>query len=303
MDQAQGIPTVVWKIIVTSAVGALAYFITNVTDQPEIWRLTVSVFIGGATLIVQYLTDFERRLETVEKAFEQHTTAMREVVENGFEQINEATRFFGLVERSPVPTRAVTELVHHVTQLETGSQDIIHSFAEAEISRLAVLLKDLKADQVEYEGEDHDWIVTLTHCATATIDATSTSVDSGLWTSELGRRYLAAQRAAIDRGVHVRRLFIVDRPEQIDDDIKELRRSHEVLGVEARVVAISAVPLPVRLDPTNDFIVFDHAVSYEVSPDLVSSDQPLIASTRLVLRGERVARRTRRFNDLWAVGT
>src|SRR4051794_3245324 len=185
MDQAQGIPTVVWKIIVTSAVGALAYFITNVTDQPEIWRLTVSVFIGGATLIVQYLTHFERRLEAVEKAFEQHTTAMREVVENGFEQINEATRFFGLVERSPVPTRAVTELVHHVTQLETGSQDIIHSFAEAEISRLAVLLKDLKADQVENEGEDHDWIVTLTHCPTATIDATSTSGDSGRRTSRL----------------------------------------------------------------------------------------------------------------------
>jgi hypothetical protein len=299
----QGIPTVIWKVIVTSVVGALAYFITNITNQPEIWRLTVSVFIGGATLIVQYLTDFERRLETVESAFAQHATVMREVVENGFEQVNEATRFFGLVERAPVPTRAVTELVHHVTQLEASNQDIIHSFAEAEINRLAVLLKDLKADQVEYEGEDHDWIVTLTHCCTSSIDATSTSVDSGLWTSELGRRYLAAQRAAIDRGVHVRRLFIVDHPEQIDDDIKELRRSHEALGVEARVVAISAVPPPVRLDPTNDFIVFDHAVSYEVSPDVVSADQQLIASTRLVLRGERVARRTRRFNDLWAVGS
>jgi hypothetical protein len=289
---------VLWKMGLTAVFGAFAYLITNVTDQSQIWQISITVFISGAALIVQYLMDFERRLESVETALEQHAETMVAAVRTGFAQVNEATRLFTLVERSPAQTHSVTELVRYVTQLEGSSQDIVHAFADKEITRLTALLKGLKDNQVEYEGEDHDWLLTLTESCAATIDATSTAIDQTFWPSELGRRYLGAQHAAVERGVRIRRLFIVNEAEQIDDQIKELRRGHEALGMEAKVVAMNTLPMSARLDPVRDFIVFDQAVSYEVSPE-VSVGQPVIASTRLVLRDDLVTRRTRRFNELW----
>src|SRR5689334_22248998 len=40
------------KIMVTSIAGGLTYFLTNSTKQPEIWQLTMSVFVAGVVLVV-----------------------------------------------------------------------------------------------------------------------------------------------------------------------------------------------------------------------------------------------------------
>jgi hypothetical protein len=70
------------------------------------------------------------------------------------------------------------------------------------------------------------------------MDATSTSVDGDLWPTEPGRRYLMAQRETIARRhVRIRRLFIVDAPEQNGLELQRLRDDQENLGIQVRVLA------------------------------------------------------------------
>jgi hypothetical protein len=61
---------------------------------------------------------------------------------------------------------------------------------------------------VAYDGEDRDWLLGLTRHAQSSIDTTSLmAVDAsgggfgegGLWSSDLGRRYLEVQREAVQR--------------------------------------------------------------------------------------------------------
>jgi hypothetical protein len=98
-----------------------------------------------------------------------------------------------------------------------------------------------------YEGEDRDWLLGLTWTTRTSIDATSlvtidstqsqSRVDGGLWTSDLGQRYLNRQREVIERGVRIRRVFIVERPEfRQDEDLDRVRRMHTDLGIEARTL-------------------------------------------------------------------
>ncbi|MFF5126321.1 hypothetical protein ACFY41_05190 [Streptomyces syringium] len=305
MERTTRIPPFLQKAAITVILGCAAYLTTTLTGQPEIWRLTISIFIGGASLIVQFMTDFDRRLGVVETSLTSHSEDMKQLVDGGFSRINEATRLFGLVEGSALRTDAVTQLVRNATEIGVGGPDIIYDFAQAEISRLAQLMKDLHGGQAAYDGEDHDWLLTLTRSAGVSIDATSTAMDTDFWPTELGRRYLRAQREAIKRGVRVRRLFIVARPELLQDErIKAVCRSHEDLGVEVRVAAMCTLPPAAMLDPVFDFIVFDGGVSYEVSPALGSehTPRPVVAKTTLDVRESLVTDRVHRFNDLWEAG-
>ncbi|GIM88463.1 hypothetical protein [Paractinoplanes toevensis] len=45
------------KIIVTAIAGGLTYLLTNITEQPKIWQLTMSVFVAGIVLVVQFLIE------------------------------------------------------------------------------------------------------------------------------------------------------------------------------------------------------------------------------------------------------
>ncbi len=63
--------------------------------------------------------------------------------------------------------------------------------------------------EIAYDGEDREWMLGLTAEASRSIDAISLSTvdagirgfDGGLWTSDLGTRYLELQHEAIARGV------------------------------------------------------------------------------------------------------
>jgi hypothetical protein len=300
----KAIQPLIVKVVVTLVVGGIGYLLTNVFGkQPETWRVMITVFVGGTAFIVQSMMDFERRLGGVESGLRLHTKQMEQVVDNGFTRINEATELFSLVEKSALRTDGVTQLVRNATELGTGRPEIVHAFVQELVNRLSILMKDLKSDLVEFEGEDHDWLLSLTRCAQSTIDATSTSVDANFWSTELGRRYLVEQRDAVGRKVQIRRLFIVSRPEVIDDHVLTLCRDQLGLGFEVRIVALSSLPGGMQLDTVNDFIVFDASASYEVTPDLTPlGGHPVITNTSLVIRPERVARRIRRFNDLWEQG-
>ncbi len=151
-------------------------------------------------------------------------------------------------------------------------------------------------------------MLSLTRNSQSTIDATSLTtvdaggrgfVDGGLWASDLGQRYLEVQRSAITRGVRIRRVFIMDRPDLIAD--------HGFVGVCGRQREMG---IDVRIRPRRsrrsaqlafDFIVFDDAISYESTPasSIDGSVRPSIVNTRLELRPARVKNRMERFKDLW----
>ncbi|NUS16036.1 MAG: hypothetical protein HOY69_32325 [Streptomyces sp.] len=296
---APRVPPVLLKTLVTALVGGATYLLTDISNQPEVWKLTSSIFLGGAALIIQYMTDFERRLTSVEHSISAHNAEMKELVANGFARINEATELFGLVDRSALPPDGVTHLIRSASKVSTGSPAIMQAFAAAEVNQVTSLMENLNAKLVDYEGEDHDWIVTLTGCAVATIDATSTVVDSDFWPSELGQRYLRAQRDAVDaHGVRIRRLFIIDKPEDNTIELGQLCDDQQSLGIEVRVLALSDLSPIARMDETKDFIIFDGSLSYEISSDL----RGVITNTLMDLRAERVAKRVQRFQTLWEAG-
>ncbi|WP_329174746.1 MULTISPECIES: DUF6879 family protein [unclassified Streptomyces] len=293
------VPPVLFKTLVTALVGGATYVLTDVTNQPEVWKLTASIFLGGAALIIQYMTDFERRLTSVEEALATHNGEMKELVHNGFARINEVTELFGLVDRSALPPDGVTRLIRSATLVASGGSVIMQAFAREEVDKLTSLMENLNQKLVDYEGEDHDWIVTLTGCAVMTIDATSTAVDRDFWPSELGQRYLRAQRDAIEQhGVQIRRLFIVEKPEDNTLELGQLCDDQQSLGIEVRVLALSDLSPIARMDETNDFIVFDESLSYEIGSDL----RGVNTKTLMDLRSDRVAKRVQRFRTLWEAG-
>jgi hypothetical protein len=299
------------KVVVSLVMGALAYAITELSEQPQIWSIMLSVFIGGVTLVVQFLIEFESRLARVETAKEVHSAKIERMVENGFAKINEATELFSLVEASALRTDAVIQLVRHSTQIDPTAPALVFRFAQSEIGRMSEFLKEIgEGGTVLYEGEDRDWLLALARNAEWSVDATSLTtvdaggrgfVDGGLWSNDLGRRYLEVQRDAVQQGVQIRRVFILHRADlATDPDLITACRLQREIGIDVRVLDSSAIP-STRRDSLFDFVLFDESISYEVTPATRVEDtaRPTIVNTRLELNSTRVKDRIQRFKDLW----
>lgn len=302
---------VIRKIFFTLLVGGIAYYITDLSNQPQSWSLAAGVFIGGITVVVQFLNDFENRLERVEKGQEGRSAKMRSLIEEGFAKTNEATELFQAVEASALQTDAVTQLVRHSTQIAPDSPPLVYEFAQFQINQMSRFLKELgEGGEVSYDGEDRDWLLGLTMQCQKTIDATSLSTvdagaksfDGGLWTSDLGQRYLEHQREATRRGVIIRRVFIIDRHEQTnEEEFLRICQQQKDLGIKVRVLDQSEISDSLK-NLLFDFVIFDSVISYQVTPGSRSESnvKPTIVNTHLVLQPERVKERMRRFDDLWA---
>jgi hypothetical protein len=326
------------KLVVSFGLGTTAYFVTNILieriSERQVWVITLSLLFGGVVFLGQALHDFDLRMTEVERSesvhatdveqiVEQRFTAIRDevqdglakldkVVQGGFTKINEATELFGLVEASALRADAVTQLVRHSTQIDPTAPSLIFRFAQDEIGRTSEFLKELsEGGNVTYEGEDRDWMLSLARNSVSSVDATSLTtvdargsgyVDGGLWFSDLGQRYLEAQRDALMRGVRIRRVFIMDRPDLAKDrGFRDMYNMQQGMGIEVRVLASSGIP-DVRRSSLFDFILFDDVISYETTPasSIDGSIWPAIVNTRLELRPNRVKDRIQRFKDLWA---
>jgi hypothetical protein len=109
------------------------------------------------------------------------------------------------------------------------------------------------------------------------------------------------QRDAIHRGVLIRRVFILDGSEQPDDsDFLLICRQQQDIGIHTRVLDRFTIPHSLK-NGLFDFIVFDDAISYEVTAaSRVADDMcPTIVKTHLALQAQIVKERIRRFKDLW----
>jgi hypothetical protein len=310
LQRGQRIPV---KVLVSVLFGVVGYGASQAVDSSNVHLvlgLAVSLFIAGIAFVVQFLYDVEKRREEMETEYEARAGETEQRITNGFTKINQATELFGLVEASALKTDAMTQLVRNSTRIES-SPALVFEFAQAEIARLSEMLKTLgEGGDVTYEGEDRDWLLGLAKTATSTIDATSLTtvdaggkgfVDGGLWSSDLGQRYLDAQRDAIRRNVAIRRIFIMDRPELVDDpDFLSICRFHEAIGIQVKIFDPSAVA-SVRRDSLFDFVIFDSVLSYQTTPASRVGDnsRPVIISTRLVTHQSAVQDRIQRFQDLW----
>jgi hypothetical protein len=289
-------PKVLRRVALTVLAGGTTYLATNLADQPQMWAITLSAFISGVTLVLQFLIEFEKRLASVEAAFS---------------KVSEAAELFHSVEASALGAEVLKRFVRDSTQLDGTASPLVLSLAQNEVIRTSEFLKELsEGREVSYEGEDQVWLLTLTRDARYTIDATSLTTvdgagngtDGGFWFSDLGQRYTKMQSSAIKRGVSIRRVFVVDRSKLTKQP--EVWGRQRDIGIKVRVLDLASIATLPRAAVDlilSDFIIFDDHISYEVAPvPIVGVDGSRIVSTRLVLRPVRVRELVERFNEIWA---
>jgi hypothetical protein len=292
------------KALLTVSLGGATFLITNALNQPQHVQITLSILIGGIALILRFLVDFENRLAAVEQLEKDGMTEMRAMVGSAFSEISEATELFGLIEASALQTDLVTQLVRNSTQISPASPPIVYHFVQNKIKETSDFLKQLaEGGTVTYYGEDRDWLLGLTRNATMSIDAISmTAVDHDLWQSEIGQRYLDAQRRAAGGGKRVRRIFVLDSPAMADDPaIRRACEEQREMRIDVRLLDRAAVPPPLRVQ-VRDLIIFDDTLAYETNPTTTADPKHAqIAETRLVLTDSRVKECAQLFRELWEV--
>lgn len=226
-------------------------------------------------------------------------------------KIDQATQM--LLELIGKPSRGVTGEISRARESAGPGRrlpPLIADFAAAEIARLSTYLKFLvQVDDLVYDGEDRDWLLTLTGVARHSIDATSlVTVDGGpgtdgggFWRSPLGVQYLEAQQKAIPRGVRVRRIFILDDPAlRADAGLIDILRLHTAIGVEVRTLSPADIPVAQR-PPLPDLIIFDGVLSYHATPSnsVARGIPPAILATTLITDATNVTQRQAQYEELW----
>ncbi len=303
------IPPVLLKTLVTFGVATIAYVITNLINQSqdELWKLAVSIVIGGAALIVQYMIDFERRLASVERgqlfqsgdireALAAHHREMKDMVQEKFQQVGDVTKLFSELERSGMGAEQVRRLVQSATLLGDQGPEIARAFARGEMDRLAVFVEDLATKVVSWPGDPNEQLVRLTGHATGSIDATSTFEDVAYWDTTDAQGYLQVQQYAIERrGVKVRRLFIAASTDDVNEKLLRICHSQRELGIETRVAVLPLMPPGVGLRGRRDFMIFDDELYFEMNSDVAGQE----ARSELNARRSRVTEQIAQFNQLW----
>ncbi|MXM68998.1 hypothetical protein GR925_37810 [Streptomyces sp. HUCO-GS316] len=208
-----------------------------------------------------------------------------------------ATELFSNVDRSVLRSDEVIKLARRATESGKLNNETVQTFFREEIARLTELLENLS--NRDPLGENQDWLIGLTHCIQHSLDATSNSVDHDFWGSETGARYLEAQHDALRRGVEIRRLFIVNTTDEINDELTALCANQRALGIDARLVVLSELPAWAELGTKSDFILFDRELSYEIDQET----RDVNAKITLTARPAHVQHRMRQFARLWEATT
>ncbi|MDH2424339.1 hypothetical protein [Sphaerisporangium sp. TRM90804] len=303
------VPKTLRKLLVTLAIGSLTYALSDNMAEDQAWTIMLTAFISGVVFVVQYLVDVDNQLqESRVEARRQHENLHR-LVGDGLSRINEATELFRLVEISALQMDVVTQFLRNATKVGADMPELVQHFAQSEIARMSSFLKELGEGSVIYEGEDRDWLLGLAGNARTSIDALSLNIvdqgpseaEGGFWFTDLGERYLRIQQELVERHCRVRRIFFLDSPERLQSEMfRRIWRRQAEIGIEVRVLTPADVKTSLGL---SDIIVFDDVITYEVtpSPSMGELAAHTVVSTRLVLEPLRVAERSQRFKELWAL--
>ena len=305
-----------WKIFITFAASTATYSATTFVEQKETQALMLSAFVGGVTLVVQFLLDVEARQVSVDadlQAFERRQAELSHNLEMSvkvqLERFNEAVGLLARLDSGPLGRQSVIDILQHAADLNHSSLPALsHQLAQSELSTVSNFIKDLgRGREVAAEGDVWPWMNSLTMSVQKTIDATSYSargeIEQGLfdddsWMSELGQRYLDLQERAIQRGVGIRRIFLLETPQLANHpQLREICDQQSRLGIDVRLidaekanqVASGHIPL----------IIFDRAVLVELTPSRFPTARPGFIKTTLVLNPFQVHEKFEMFQRLW----
>ncbi|WP_340379708.1 hypothetical protein U5640_30540 [Streptomyces sp. SS7] len=307
MDGASGTPgpattggvriaPVVLKTLITVVVSTVAYVITNLVNQSgdDLWKLAVSIVIGGSALIVQYLVDFEQRLTAMETGQRRRTEELHE----HFVHLSEAAGLLSELDQAGMSTSDVRRLIRSATRVGAHGPEIAKAFARAEIDSLASVVTELTGMTAHWPRDNNEWLLRLTACARRTIDATSSSVDRPFWDTDPAGDYLYAQTEAMRvSGVSVRRLFMLEAGKEDDEEFMgrflQLCKEQSDLGIKVRYTVLTRNRH--HRAAVRDVVIFDRELYLEFEPDRMDGK----LQTRLDAGRSRVQERVSRFDELW----
>jgi hypothetical protein len=222
-----------------------------------------------------------------------------------------STELPAMTDRSILDSVLLADLLHTARQSDEWVNPLLQRLARREMKRVTAFVRQLPAGcEITYEGEDRDWLLGLTREAERSIDAISLSavdagrhgLDGGLWTSDLGIRYLDLQREAIARKVLIRRLFVFEDAEIArEETFQKVTQVQRDVGVEVRMLDHQNIPDWMR-SIIFDFIVFDGNVSYETTPATqlaVGQTRAGLLRTLIAPVPARVHELEERFELLW----
>jgi hypothetical protein len=263
-----------------------------------------SVELGALVTVGFMLVLLFIDLQTRISALDERTSA-------GFSRLDRAARLARLMELSALDTTLLTDLMEAVGAADDTTSPLLQGLARREIERITWFVKQLPlGSEIAYDGEDREWLLGLTAEAQHSIDAISLSTvdaglrgfDGGLWTSDLGTRYLELQREAIDRKVAIRRIFIFENEDlSRDETFLKITQMQRDVNVEVRMLDHQLIPERLQ-SMIFDFIIFDGALSYEsTTAATFNADEtrPAIVRTRLALMPPRVRDLQNQFEQLW----
>lgn len=258
-----------------------------------------AVLTLGAALIL-FIVDTELRISAVDQR-----------MAAGFAKIGRSAELSSMMERSILDTALLTDFLETAGRTDGRVNPLLQRLARREVERMTSFVRQLPVGgEIAYEGEDRDWLLGLTREAERSIDAISMSTvdagmrgfDGGLWTSDLGTRYLELQREAIARNVRIRRIFVFENEDLArDETFLKITQMQRDVGVTVRMLDHQLIPDWMR-SMMFDFIVFDGAVSYETTPATTftaGQTRPAIVRTVIAPMPARVHDLEGQFERLW----
>jgi hypothetical protein len=262
--------------------------------------LELAALITLGFMLVLFLIDSEIRFS----GLDEHLAA-------GFQKIDRSAELFELMDKSVLDSALLTDFLETASRADASVSPLLQRLARREIERLTWFVRQLPVgSEIAYDGEDREWLLGLTEEAQRSVDAISLSTvdaglrgfDGGLWTSDLGTRYLELQREAIDRHVSIRRIFVFENEDLAQDEtFLKITQMQRDVGVDVRMLDHQLIPEWLRA-MIFDFIIFDGAVSYETTPATTfnaGGTRPAIVRTLLAPIPARVRDLENQFEQLW----
>jgi hypothetical protein len=281
-------------------IGLITLVAANLGGMQAGNTLELAAIVAFGVALILFIVDTQIRLSYV-----------GERVTAGFAQAGRLAELSAKLEQSSLGPALLAEFLETASQVDARVNPLLQRVARQEISRLTAFARQLQAGgEIAYDGEDRDWLLGLTREAQSSIDAISLStvdtgvlgLDGGLWTSDLGIRYLDDQRKAIARDVRIRRIFVIEREDMAhDESFRRVAQIQRNAGVQVRMLTQKLIPDYLQ-SMIFDFIIFDGVVSYETTAGTqftAGQPRPGTLRTRLAPEPSRVHDLEQRFEQLW----
>lgn len=289
------------KIGIPLLLGLITIAASDVGGMSGRNALELAAVVTFGIMLVLFIVDSEVRV-----------SGLQDQVTAGFQKIRASNELLNLMERSVLDTALLSEFIEAAGKADTSVSPMLERLARREIERVTQFVRQLPTGgEIAYDGEDREWMLGLAAQTQRSIDAISLSTvdagmrgfDGGLWTSDLGTRYLELQREAIQRKVTIRRIFVFEIEDLARDEtfLKITQQQREV-GVDVRMLDQQLIPERLQA-MIFDFIIFDGAVGYETTPATTfthGATHPVIVRTRLAPMPTRVRDLESHFEKLWA---